>query len=118
MHATQPRRKCVLLCCNQGSQFTSPASLGLLRSAEVPIGMDGKGRASDSVFAERLWRSLKYEEVYLNDYQSPREARNGIAKHLDFYNYERHHQSLGYQTSAEVHFGSTHQTANTAVITH
>ncbi len=69
--------------------------------------MDGKGRAIDNIFTERLWRSLKYEEVYLKDYQSPKEARKGISQYLDFYNHERLHQSLNYQTPAEVHFGSS-----------
>jgi putative transposase len=107
-----------ILNSDQGSQFTSPSYLELLRSAEVQVSMDGKGRASDNIFTERLWRSLKYEEVYLHDYQSPREARTGIARYLDFYNHERLHQSLAYQTPAEVYFGSTHQTANSATITH
>ena len=86
------------------SQFTSPVYLELLRSADVRVSMDGKGRASDNVFTERLWRSLKYEEVYLHDYQSPKEARKGIARYLAFYNHERLHQSLDCQTPAE---GST-----------
>jgi putative transposase len=71
--------------------------------------MDGKGRASDNIFTERLWRSLKYEEVYLHDYQSPKEARSGISRYLEFYNHQRLHQSLDYQTPAEVHFGSGQQ---------
>ena len=78
-----------ILNSDQGSQFTSPAYLELLHSADVKVSMDGKGRASDNVFTERLWRSLKYEEVYLHDYQSPREARTGITRYLDFYNHER-----------------------------
>ncbi len=98
-----------ILNSDQGSQFTSPSYLELLRRAEVKVSMDGKGRASDNVFTERLWRSLKYEEVYLHDYQSPREARTGISRYLDFYNHERLHQSLDYQTPAEVHFGSSYQ---------
>lgn len=85
-----------ILNSDQGSQFTSPAYLELLHSVEVRVSMDGKGRASDNVFTERLWRSLKYEEVYLKDYQSPREARTGISRYLDFYNHERLHQSLGF----------------------
>ncbi len=100
------------------SQFTSPAYLELLHHAQVRVSMDGKGRAIDNVFTERLWRSLKYEEVYLHDYQSPREARTGIARYLDFYNHERLHQSLDYQTPAEVYFGSSHHTNHTATPTH
>jgi putative transposase len=90
-----------ILNSDQGSQFTSPAYLELLRSTGVKVSMDGKGRASDNIFTERLWRSLKYEEVYLHDYQSPKEARTGIAKYLDFYNAKRLHRSLAYQTPAE-----------------
>ncbi|APC07630.1 hypothetical protein MORE_17090 [Moorella thermoacetica] len=69
--------------------------------------MDGKGRATDNIFTERLWRSLKYEEVYLNEYQSPREARQGISRYLEFYNYRRPHQSLRYKTPAEVYYGKS-----------
>lgn len=105
-----------ILNSDQGSQFTSSAYLELLHSAEVQVSMDGKGRAIDNVFTERLWRSLKYEEVYLKDYQSPREARTGITQYLDFYNHERLHQSLGYQTPAEVYFGTSQQ-SNTTIDT-
>ena len=66
--------------------------------------MDGRGRALDNVFTERLWRSVKYEEVYLHDYDSPREARLGIERYLNFYNFERLHQALDYRTPEEVHF--------------
>ena len=69
--------------------------------------MDGRGRFIDNIFTERLWRSLKYEEVYLKDYQSVREARQGIDHYLTFYNLERPHQSLGDRTPAEVYFGRT-----------
>jgi putative transposase len=110
--------KPAILNSDQGSQFTSPSYLELLHSADVRVSMDGKGRASDNVFTERLWRSLKYEEVYLHDYQSPREARIGISRYLDFYNHERLHQSLGYQTPAEVYFGSSYQTNSTTTDTH
>lgn len=107
-----------ILNSDQGSQFTSPAYPELLHSAGIRVSMDGKGRASDNIFTERLWRSLKYEEVYLHDYQSPREARTGITKYLNFYNHERLHQSLDYQTPAEVHFGSTQQLNITATSAH
>ncbi len=70
--------------------------------------MDGKGRALDNVFTERLWRSVKYEDVYTHDYNSPREARQGISRYLSFYNTERPHQSLGYLTPQEIHLGSAH----------
>jgi len=98
---------------DQGSQFTSPAYIELLQAAQVQISMDGKGRATDNIFTERLWRSLKYEEVYLNDYRSPREARIGIGRYLDFYNHRRPHQALNYLTPAEVYFETkAHVTRN------
>jgi putative transposase len=65
--------------------------------------MDGKGRATDNIFTERLWRSLKYEEVYLNEYTSPQQAREGINRYLTFYNTHRPHQALDYRTPAEVY---------------
>lgn len=88
---------------DQGSHFTSPAYIDLLKAAEVQISMDGKGRATDNIFTERLWRSLKYEEVYLNEYTSPRQAREGIQRYLAFYNTCRPHQALDYRTPAEVY---------------
>lgn len=89
---------------DQGSHFTSPLYITLLKEAEVKISMDGKGRALDNVFTERFWRSVKYEEVYLNDYSSPKEARLGLTRYLHFYNFERPHQSLDYLTPSEVYF--------------
>jgi len=91
--------------CNsdQGSHFTSPKFTQKLLEAQVQISMDGRGRAMDNIFTERLWRSVKYEEVYLNDYDSPRQARQGIGQYLTFYKYERPHQSLDYFTPAEVY---------------
>jgi len=88
---------------DQGSHFTSPQYLALLQAAEVRISMDGKGRALDNIFTERLWRTVKYEEVYLHSYESPREARQGLSHYLAFYNHERPHQALGYRTPAEVY---------------
>lgn len=91
--------------CNsdQGSHFTSPQYTGLLSAAGVQISMDGRGRALDNVFTERLWRSIKYEEVYLHDYRTPREARTGLSRYIRFYNEERLHQALGYRTPAAVY---------------
>ena len=88
---------------DQGSQFTAAAYVELVTGAGVRISMDGRGRALDRIFTERLWRSLKYEEVYLHDYESPREARTGIGDYLAFYNGQRLHQALGYRTPAEVY---------------
>jgi len=89
---------------DQGSHFTSLQYVQKLLEAGTQVSMDGRGRALDNVFTERLWRSVKYEEVYLHDYDSPREARLGIERYLNFYNFERLHQSLDYCTPEEVHF--------------
>jgi len=89
---------------DQGSQFTSPQYTDRLLAADIRISMDGRGHAMDNIFTERLWRSVKYEEVYLNDYAGPRDARHGLAQYFDFYNCERPHQSLNYQTPAQVYF--------------
>jgi putative transposase len=90
---------------DQGSQFTSEAFTKILRDASVAISMDGRGRAFDNIFTERLWRTVKYEEVYLNDYRVVDEAWHGLARYFGFYNDERLHQALGYLTPREVHFG-------------
>jgi len=89
---------------DQGSHFTSPQYLQRLQDAQVQISMDGRGRARDNIFTERLWRTVKYEEVYLNDYADPHEAYQGLRHYLNFYNYQRLHQSLGYLTPAQVYF--------------
>lgn len=88
---------------DQGSHFTSPQYLQLLQQAQVKISMDSKGRALDNIFTERLWRTVKYEEVYLHDYTSPREARHHLNNYFEFYNQKRLHQSLEYRTPAEVY---------------
>jgi putative transposase len=86
---------------DQGSHFTSPKYIELLKEANVQISMDGKNRAIDNIFIERFWRSLKYEDVYLKDYQTPREARIGITEYIRYYNSERPHQSLDYRIPSE-----------------
>jgi putative transposase len=88
---------------DQGSHFTSPQYIGRLEAAQVKISMDGRGRALDNIFTERLWRTVKYEEVYLHEYDGPRQARSGLTRYLDFYNHERPHQSLAYRTPGEVY---------------
>lgn len=88
---------------DQGAQFTSEAFLAPLKEREILISMDGRGRALDNVFVERLWRSVKYEEVYLKDYRSVIEAAEGLGAYFRFYNTERLHQSLGYRTPDEVY---------------
>lgn len=86
---------------DQGSQFTSEDFTSVLEDGGIAISMDGRGRWIDNVFVERLWRSLKYEEVYLKAYDSIAEARAGIAAWIEFYNFERPHQALGYRTPWE-----------------
>jgi len=88
---------------DQGSQFTSVAFTERLTHCDVAISMDGRGRALDNVFIERLWRSVKYEEVYLKDYRDGWEAESSLAAYFSFYCHERIHQSLGYRTPAEVY---------------
>jgi putative transposase len=90
---------------DQGVQFTSETFTRRLESEGIRISMDGRGRVFDNIFIERLWRTLKYEEVYLNDYETVPDARNGLGIYLNFYNNERPHQSLGYKTPAGLHFG-------------
>lgn len=92
---------------DQGAQFTSPRFINILLKKEIAISMDGRGRVLDNIFVERLWRSVKYEEVYLHDYQSVAEARHGIKRYFQLYNYERPHQSLNYRTPAEVFYNLT-----------
>lgn len=97
--------------CNsdQGSQFTSAAYTVPLEAAGVAISMDGRGRALDNVFTERLWRTIKYEEVYLHEYSSPRAAREQLTAYIHFYNHDRLHQALGYRTPASVYHAPASQ---------
>jgi len=92
---------------DQGSQFTAKAFTGRLKEEGIAISMDGRGRALDNVFVERLWRSLKYEEVYLKSYRSVREMETGLEGWFAFYNHDRPHQSLAYRTPAEAYHDPT-----------
>ena len=89
---------------DQGSQFTSQVYTKNLLDREIKISMDGRGRALDNIFVERLWRSVKYEDIYLNDYQSVPELRSGLNTYFEFYNRDRLHQSLDYRTPFQVHY--------------
>lgn len=91
---------------DQGSHFTSPRFTAPLLAAGVSISMDGRGRALDNIFVERLWRTVKQEEVYLNDYETPSEAICRLGRYLHFYNNERPHQALGYKTPQEVYLAA------------
>ena len=92
---------------DQGVQFTSDGFINILQANNIRISMDGKGRAFDNIFIERLWRSVKYEEVYLHDYANAVEAKEKLSAYFKYYNYERHHQSLNYKKPAEVYFRKT-----------
>jgi putative transposase len=92
---------------DQGSQFTSLGYTALLKENGVKISMDGRGRCIDNIFTERLWRTLKYQEVYLNEYETPRDARAGITRYFEIYNTFRPHQGLCGLTPHEVFFGKS-----------
>ena len=89
---------------DQGSQFTSLAFTETIIGNQIQMSMDSKGRALDNIFIERFWRSLKYEDVYIKDYQSIADLRAGLNSYFDFYNYRRVHQALNYKTPAEIYF--------------
>ena len=91
---------------DQGSQFTSQEFTGRLQSADITISMDGRGRALDNIFVERLWRTVKYEDVYLKGYQTPQDVFCGLRDYFLFYNWERPHQALAYKTPAQVYHQS------------
>lgn len=91
---------------DQGSQFTSEAFTKKLEENKIRISMDGKGRALDNIYVERLWRSLKYEEIYLNEYGSMKELKLAVKKYFNFYNVERFHQSHDYETPDEIYYSA------------
>jgi len=101
---------------DQGAQFTGEAFTGLLEQHGVRISMDGKGSYNDNLFIERLWRTVKYEEVYLKAYQDGRDARIGLGSYFRFYNTERPHQALGYKTPAEVFISMTVEATNEGMV--
>jgi len=90
---------------DQGSQYTSNNFTGVLKQHKIKISMDGKGRCMDNIFIERLWRSVKYEEVYIKEYSNVKELINALKQYFEFYNFERSHQSLNRNTPAEIYFG-------------
>lgn len=94
----------VIFNSDQGSHFTSPQYIELVLAAGSKVSMDGKGRALDNIFTERLWRTLKWENIYLSDYTTPAETRKGLSEYLDFYDNKRPHQSLDYKTPAQIYF--------------
>ena len=102
LNASLAQHKPEIFNSDQGVQFTSRAFTEKLLENNIVISMDGKGRAFDNIFVERLWRSVKYEEVYLKEYQTVKEAKKAIDEYFQFYNNERLHQALGYKTPFEV----------------
>lgn len=96
-------RKPEIINSDQGSHFTSPQYIDLLKENEVRISMDGKGRATDNIVIERFWRSLKYNEIYIHEYNSPREVRRGVERYIGLHNHYLPHQSLQNHTPADVY---------------
>ena len=95
---------CEIFNTDQGAQFTTPRFTAPLLNKDIRVSMDGRGRALDNIFIERLWRTVKYEHVYLQDIQTVQEARTGLQDYFQFYNHRRLHQSLDYRTPAAVYF--------------
>jgi putative transposase len=106
LEAALARRQPEIFNTDQGAQFTSQAFTGVLSGAGIAISMDGRGRALDNVFIERLWRTVKYENVYVQGYETAWELERGLAAYFDFYRYERGHMALDYQTPWEVYSAS------------
>jgi putative transposase len=91
---------------DQGAQFTCNGFIQVLAGKNIKISMDGRGRALDNIFVERLWRTVKYEEIYLHEYQSVIELKQALKRYFLFYNLERHHQALDYKKPVEIHYGN------------
>lgn len=107
------RRQCEIFNTDQGAQFTTPRFTQPLLDKGIKVSMDGRGRALDNIFVERLWRTVKYEHVYLQDSQTVQDAWLGLRDFFNFYNHERFHQSLDYRTPAEVYLGKRHDQTET-----
>ena len=96
--------QCEIFNTDQGSQFTSHRFTAPLLDLGIKVSMDGKGRALDNIFVERLWRTVKYEDIYIREYETVPSVREGIDKYFEFYNHQRYHESLGYKTPAAIYF--------------
>lgn len=103
LNETLETSACEIFNTDQGSQFTTNRFTQPLRDKGIQVSMDGRGRALDNIFVERLWRSVKYEKVYLNDFETVKQAYQGLKDYFEFYNHRRIHQSLNYLTPAEVY---------------
>lgn len=97
----------IILNSDQGSQFTSPDYIDTLKGYGIKVSMDGKGRALDNAITERFWRTIKWEDIYIMQYETPRALRKGIAAYIRYYNYERRHQSLDGHTPAEIYYAKS-----------
>ena len=104
----------IILNSDQGSQFTSPVYINTLKEHGIKISMDGKGRALDNAITERFWRTIKWEDIYLKNYETPRALRQGIAAYIRLYNFERQHTSIGKKTPADVYYATTNLPQQTA----
>jgi len=98
------RGKPEIINSDQGSHYTSPKYTQIFIDADVTISMDHRGRCFDNIFVERLWRTVKYECIYINEFNSPKELRKKLTEYFEFYNHRRYHQSLDYLTPAQVHY--------------
>lgn len=105
LHMALAQGKPEIFNTDQGAQFTWHRFTQALETAQIAVSMDGRGRYLDNIFIERLWRSLKYEDIYLKSYQTVSDLDQGLNTYFDYYNHQRPHQSLDYQTPAEVHHG-------------
>ncbi len=106
LEETLAKGGCEIFNTDQGAQFTTKRFTDPLLTQGIKVSMDGKGRALDNIFVERLWRSVKYENIYLKEYDSVQSVKAGIDDYFEFYNHQRYHQSLGYERPAEVYFGT------------
>ena len=98
------KSKPLIFHSDQGKQYTSTKFVGILKASEISISMSGKGRAFDNILAERLWRTVKYEEVYLKEYSDGHDLIKSLRRYFDYYNNDRPHSSLGYRAPSEVYF--------------
>ena len=103
LNETLATGQCEIFNTDQGSQFTTKRFTAPLLEKGIKVSMDGKGRALDNIFVERLWRSVKYEDIYLKEYPCVQSVKEGINRYFNFYNHERYHESLGYKRPAEVY---------------
>ena len=104
----------IIFNSDQGSQFTSPVYINTLKEHGIKISMDGKGRALDNAITERFWRTIKWEDIYLKNYETPRTLRQGIAAYIRWYNFERSHTSIGKNTPADIYYATTNLSQQSA----